>query len=113
MSRAYFATVVAVFVTTSIATNLFVVGTCGPVTLSLPVGLRARSRRLRRNLKRLVDGWVAGMIARRERNAAMLAVRHLSDRDPKDIGIDRDRLGHLDMADKRARRGYPRRSDDF
>jgi uncharacterized protein YjiS (DUF1127 family) len=110
MSRAYFATVIAVFVTTSIATNVLVVGTRGPVTLGLPAGLRARSRRLGRNLKRLVDGWVAAMIARRERHAAMLTLRHLSDRDLKDIGIHCDCLGRLHgMTDERRAGRIPRR----
>lgn len=96
MSRAYFVTVIAAFVTTSIATNLLVVGTRGPVTPGLPIWLRLQSRRLGRNLKRLVDIWVAAMIARRERRATILALRPSSDRDLNDIAIHRDRPGQLD-----------------
>jgi uncharacterized protein YjiS (DUF1127 family) len=94
MSRAYFATVIAVFVTTSLATNLLVVGTRGPIALGLP-GLRFRSRRLGRRLRRFVDNHVAAMIARRERTAAVGALRYMSDRDLKDIGLYRGGFGHL------------------
>jgi hypothetical protein len=89
MSRAYFATVVAIFVTTSIATNLLVVGTRGPVAPGLPAWLRARSRRLGRNVKRLADIWVAAMIARRERRATTLALHRTSDRHRTDMGVYR------------------------
>jgi hypothetical protein len=70
MSRVYLATVVGIFVTTSLATNLLVVGTRGPVAPRLSTRLRSRSRRLGRRLRRFMDGRVAAMIARRERLAA-------------------------------------------
>jgi uncharacterized protein YjiS (DUF1127 family) len=57
--------------------------------------LRFRSRRLGRRIKHLVDGRVAAMIARRERQAAIYALRHMSDRDLEDIGLYRTDLGHL------------------
>jgi uncharacterized protein YjiS (DUF1127 family) len=44
-------------------------------------------------LNRLVNRWVAGIIARREREAARFALRQLDDRELKDIGIRRHQLG--------------------
>lgn len=95
MSRMYFATVVAVFVTTSLATNLLSAGTRGPVLPGMIARLRCRSQRLGRRLKRAIDTWVASMLARRERQAAVCAMHHLGDRDLKDIGLYRGSLGHV------------------
>jgi hypothetical protein len=44
-------------------------------------------------LSRLVNRWVARIIARSAREAASVALRDLGDRDLKDIGIHRDRIG--------------------
>ncbi len=44
-------------------------------------------------LNRLINRWVAGIIARREREAARVALRQLDDRKLKDIGIRRHQLG--------------------
>ena len=52
----------------------------------LPRGLGSR-------LNRLVNRWVAGIIARCEREAARVALRQLEDRELKDIGIYRHQLG--------------------
>jgi uncharacterized protein YjiS (DUF1127 family) len=41
------------------------------------------------HLGRLVDGWVAAMIADFERRAEAAALHHLSDRQLKDIGLYR------------------------
>ena len=101
MRRMYFATVVAVFITTSLATNLLVAGTRGPVLPGVIAGLRCRSRRLGRRLKRAIDTWVASMLARRERQAAVCALHHLSDRELKDIGLYRGSLGDVAHPDGR------------
>ncbi len=99
MSKMYFATVIAVFVTTSLATNLLVVGTRGPVLPGMAVRLHGRSRRLGRRLKRVIDNWVAAMVANRERQAAVYAVHHMSDRERKDMGLYRGSLGHVARPD--------------
>jgi uncharacterized protein YjiS (DUF1127 family) len=46
-------------------------------------------RRIRVLLTRLINRWVATMIAHREREATRVALRHLNDRELKDIGIHR------------------------
>jgi hypothetical protein len=93
MTRIYAATVVAIFITTSLATNVLVVGARGPVATGLPTRLRSRSRRLGRRVRRFVDSWVAAMIARREQQAAIWVIPAMSDRELKDIGLYRIRLG--------------------
>ena len=57
-------------------------------------------------LSRLVNRWVAGMIARSERQAARIALRQLDDRELKDIGLRRSQIGDAvdDIACERTRR---------
>jgi len=50
---------------------------------------------------RLLNSWIAAAIAHRERQAGLVALRHLSDRDLKDIGINRCDIG--DALEERAR----------
>jgi uncharacterized protein YjiS (DUF1127 family) len=93
MTRIYAATVVAIFVTTSLATNVLFVGTRRPVTSDLSLRLRSVSRQLNRRVRRLIDTWVAATIARREQQAAAWALHHVSDRELRDIGLHRVRVG--------------------
>jgi hypothetical protein len=44
-------------------------------------------------LGRLVNRWIAGVIARHEREAALIMLRQLGDRELKDVGIDQHRIG--------------------
>jgi len=104
MSRIYAATVLAIFVTTSLATNLLVVGTRGPITLGLPARMRTGTRRLNRRVKYVVDNWVAAMLSRRERQASGWALHDMSDRELKDIGVYRGKIGREDADTGRARR---------
>jgi uncharacterized protein YjiS (DUF1127 family) len=50
---------------------------------------------------RLINRWIAALIAHRERQAALVELQHLSDRDLKDIGISRSEIG--DALAERAR----------
>jgi uncharacterized protein YjiS (DUF1127 family) len=56
-------------------------------------GVRRGAASLLARLDRLINRWVAAMIARREREAALAVLRHFSDRDLKDIGIYRGDIG--------------------
>ena len=49
--------------------------------------LHRRAIVLLARLRRLVNAWVAAMIAHRERQAALYALRHLDDRALKDLGV--------------------------
>jgi uncharacterized protein YjiS (DUF1127 family) len=56
-------------------------------------------------LGRLVNRWIAAFIAHRERQASLVALRYLSDRDLRDIGINRCDIGDA-LADRaKARSG--------
>jgi len=66
-------------------------------------------RRLGILLSRLVNRWVAGIIARCEREAAGAALRQLDDRELKDIGIDRHQLGDAPTEIARQRMRLQRR----
>ena len=68
---------------TAIRTNIQPSSTDTPI---LPGGLGSL-------LNRLVNRWVADIIARREREAARVALRQLDDRERKDIGVYRHQLG--------------------
>ena len=76
------AIIVAIIVTASLASNLLAIATPGPVRTGTSAFLRMRLglRRSPRRVKRLVDHWVAGMLARRERQAAIWASDRMDDR---------------------------------
>jgi hypothetical protein len=59
---------VAIIVAASLASNLLAIVTVGRA--STGTGVRLGLRRSPRHMKRLVDTWVAGMLVRRERQAA-------------------------------------------
>jgi uncharacterized protein YjiS (DUF1127 family) len=54
-------------------------------------------------LGRLINRWIAAAVAHRERQAALAVLRHLSDRDLKDIGICRGDIGDALAETARAR----------
>ena len=94
MTKLYLATVAAVAITTSLASNLLLVGARGQVRTEFPAQLRLAARRGSRRVKHVVDTLVAGMIARRERQAALAALHRLTDRELSDIGLCRDEIDH-------------------
>jgi uncharacterized protein YjiS (DUF1127 family) len=63
-----------------------------PYAVTAP-GVRGAATILLARLGRLINRWIAALIAHRERQAALVALRHLSDRDLKDIGISRGEIG--------------------
>jgi uncharacterized protein YjiS (DUF1127 family) len=91
MSRFYLATVVAIIVTTSLGSNVLAIAMLGPTRRDPLLRLRLGLRRSPRHIKRLVDVWVAGMLARRERQAAVCGLAGMSDRELRDIGLSRGR----------------------
>ena len=74
MNRFYYATVVAVFVTVYISTDLLLAGASGRMISSFSARPGARLRRLGRRLKHAVDFGVADMLARRERHVTLHAL---------------------------------------
>jgi uncharacterized protein YjiS (DUF1127 family) len=102
MKKFYLATLIAVIVTTSIASHLLMVGALGPSTSGLRVNLRSGiagffrriGRRFRRLSSRLLAGGIAAMLEYRERRATIFALTKLSDRELKDIGVHRDSIAY-------------------
>jgi uncharacterized protein YjiS (DUF1127 family) len=95
MTKFYLATVAAVVVTTSLASNILVVGARGSARPDQPRRTRSSARRWMRRFGHLVDAWVAAMIESRSRQAAIYALNRLSDRDLRDIGLDRGSISYL------------------
>jgi hypothetical protein len=62
---------IAPVVTASLASHLLAIVTRGPASRDALARLRLGLRRSPRHAKRLVDIWVAGILARRERQAAV------------------------------------------
>jgi uncharacterized protein YjiS (DUF1127 family) len=54
------------------------------------VRLRRHSRGGLARVKRAIDGWVACMLERRERQTTAFALRRMNDRQLRDIGLRRD-----------------------
>jgi len=82
-----------------------------PYAVTAP-GVRRGAAILLARLGRLINGWIAALIAHRERQAALVVLRHLSDRDLKDIGIYRGEIGDAlaERAEERARMQHSQRS---
>ena len=75
--------VIVAIITASLASNLPTIVTVGPAraTTSALLRLQLGLRRSPRHAKRLVDSWVAGMLARRERQAVTWASDRLRGRE--------------------------------
>jgi len=71
-------------------------------------GIRPAAAIFLARLGRVMNRWIAAVIAHRERQAAFFALRHLSDRDLRDIGIYRNPLA--ERARERSRMQDSRRS---
>ena len=82
-----------------------------PYAVTAP-GVRRGATILLARLGRLINRWIAALIAHRERQAALVALRHLSDRDLKDIGLCRNEIGDAltERAEERARMQHSQRS---
>jgi uncharacterized protein YjiS (DUF1127 family) len=77
-----------------------------------PAAIRRAIRIFVRGLGRLVNGWIAALIAQRERQATLVILRSFSDRELRDIGLDRCQIGEglAEAAKARSRLQQSRRS---
>jgi len=75
-------------------------------------GIRRGAAIFLARLGSLINRRIAAVIAHRERQAALVALRHLSDRDLKDIGLCRNEIGDAlaERAEERARMQHSQRS---
>jgi uncharacterized protein YjiS (DUF1127 family) len=58
-----------------------------------PAGRRRPARFFLRSLARLINGWVARLIAYREYQANLVLLRSLNDRELRDMGLTRGEIG--------------------
>jgi uncharacterized protein YjiS (DUF1127 family) len=58
-----------------------------------PAAIRGAVRFLLRSLARLINRFVAGVIAHREYQANLVILRSLNDRELRDIGLNRSEIG--------------------
>jgi uncharacterized protein YjiS (DUF1127 family) len=66
-----------------------------------PISTQRSTRRFAQFIVRLINNFVAAVIAQRERQANLAVLRHLSDRELSDIGIARSQIsGGLAQAAK-------------
>jgi uncharacterized protein YjiS (DUF1127 family) len=93
MNKIYLATIIAMVITTSIASHVLAVGALGPAAPGFLVGLRSGASGLFSRLSRFIGDCIAAMHADCERRAAIAALRSLSDRELKDIGLYRSGIG--------------------
>jgi uncharacterized protein YjiS (DUF1127 family) len=93
MTRVYFATIIAILITTSIASHVLAVGALGPSAPGFLAGLRSAACGVFSGLGSFVGDCIAAMRAHRERREAIAALRALSDRELKDIGLYRSSIG--------------------
>ena len=82
-----------------------------PYAVTAP-GVRRGAANLLARLGRLINQWIAAVIAHRERQAELAALRHLSDRGLKDIGLCRNEIGDAlaERARERTRMQHSQRS---
>jgi uncharacterized protein YjiS (DUF1127 family) len=84
-----------------------------PRDASTPTYIRRRIDILLARVGRLINGWVAAAIARRERQAALYMLRRFSDRELKDIGLCRGDLDYrLEDAAKYRNRSWRSRGSE-
>ena len=83
-----------------------------PSETTTPTEFRRRADILLARIGHLVNRWIANAIARRERQAALHVLRRFSDRELRDIGLNRSDLGGdlTEAAKFRFRGQHPGRS---
>jgi uncharacterized protein YjiS (DUF1127 family) len=60
---------------------------------SAPGAFRKMIRKATARLGRLINNWIAALIAQREYQAQLALLRSLSERELRDIGLDRSQIG--------------------
>ena len=64
-----------------------------PPNATVASAIKRRARFLLKRMGRLLNHWLAAAIAERARQADIIVLRHLNDRELKDIGLTRSDLG--------------------
>ena len=83
-----------------------------PLNVTVAPAIRRRARFLLKRIGRLLNHWLSAVIAERARQADIIVLRHLSNRELKDIGLTRGDLseGLAEAARSRIRMQRSKRS---
>jgi uncharacterized protein YjiS (DUF1127 family) len=74
------------------------------ITDTTPIAVQRSTRLFARGIVRVVNNFVAAVIAQREHQANLTILRTLSDRELRDMGLTRSQIGGLaEAAKERAR----------
>jgi uncharacterized protein YjiS (DUF1127 family) len=94
MNRFYVATMIAAVTTILLASRVLMLRGSRSAIPRMLARVRFDIEWVLRGARNLVDDWIAASIAQRERKAAIFGLHRLSDRELRDVGLDRGRIGH-------------------
>jgi uncharacterized protein YjiS (DUF1127 family) len=95
MNRFYVATMIAAVTTMLLASRVLMLRASRPAIPRMLARARFDLEWVLRGARDLVDDWIAASLARRERKAGSFALHRLSDRELRDVGLDRGRIEYL------------------
>jgi uncharacterized protein YjiS (DUF1127 family) len=95
MNRFYVATFAAAVATILLASRVLMLRGSRSAIPRMLARVRFDLEWVLRGTRNFVDDWIAASIAKREHKAAIFALQRLSDRELKDMGLDRGRIEHI------------------
>ena len=94
MNRFYVATIIAAVATILLASRVLMLRGSRSAIPRMLARAQFDLEWVLRGARTLVDDWIAASMAHRERRAAIFALHKLSDRELRDMGLDRGRIEH-------------------
>jgi len=95
MNRFYVATMIAAVATILLASRVLLLRGSRSAIPRMLARARFDLEWISRGARNLVDDWIAASIARGERKTATVALHRLSDRELRDMGLDREGIEHI------------------
>ncbi|MGZ3361233.1 MAG: hypothetical protein ACXU84_18045 [Xanthobacteraceae bacterium] len=95
MKKIYLMTAVTMAVAVAVLSRMRAAEAFSPEGPNLPERLHSAAGKLFRRVRRMINDWVAGTIAYRERRVTQFALRNLSDIELKDFGAYRGNPGSV------------------
>jgi uncharacterized protein YjiS (DUF1127 family) len=95
MNRFYVATIIAVVASILLASRILMLRGSRSAIPRMLARARFDLEWVLRGARDFVDDWIAASIANRERKATIFALHNRSDRELRDMGLDRGRIEHV------------------